>query len=242
MPTFTPTKVATDTAPNRPKKWKIVKGYKGFNFTINKKTGKMTLDCRGTKFEVGKTYELPGTPTLCNYGFHFCKDLEDVNQHYSFRNEEHIFAEVEALGECDASPDKMCTTKIKIVRLLNFKELTIKLGGSSLYKAKLEEFIITDTNVSNEYNIECIETGAKLCTEEGPYTFKPKTKAEKDMFEEAVNSSNDNSDLATFVLEKGSINTKIYDSQRYGDVVFIKPGSLKFKLKPRMYEKLTFNI
>ena len=33
--------------------------------------------CRGFQYEVGKTFEEDVTPSCCNRGFHFCKELKD---------------------------------------------------------------------------------------------------------------------------------------------------------------------
>ncbi len=95
------------------KKTEKVKGYKGFN---------ENLCCTGGykpfQYEVGKTYETKEPIGICNYGFHFCKSLFDVDNYYSFNVETNRFCEIEALGEVKDSEDgtKSVTNKIKIVR------------------------------------------------------------------------------------------------------------------------------
>ena len=82
------------------------------------KTGfKATYDfmCRDHKFEIGQTYELPGTPILCKYGFHYCVNSKDVLEHYPIRHNFRLL-EIEDLGECIHSDDKSVTNKIRIVR------------------------------------------------------------------------------------------------------------------------------
>ena len=101
-----------------------MKGYKVFN-------GDWT--CRDFKYEVGKTYEMEESPQCCGRGFHFCTNLADCFNYYSFNTNNKV-AEVEALGEIDKDNDdtKHCTNKIKIVRELAWEEvLTLCNSGNS---------------------------------------------------------------------------------------------------------------
>ena len=72
--------------------------------------------CRGFQYEVGKTFEEDVTPSCCNRGFHFCKELKDCFNYYPF-NPNNKVAKVIALGEIDEESDdsKCCTNKIQIV-------------------------------------------------------------------------------------------------------------------------------
>ena len=100
-----------------------MKGYKVFN-------GDWT--CRDFKYEVGKTYEMEEAPQCCGRGFHFCTNLADCFNYYSFNTNNKV-AEVEALGEIDKDNDdtKHCTNKIKIVRELAWEEvLTLCNSGN----------------------------------------------------------------------------------------------------------------
>lgn len=56
--------------------------------------------CRGFQYEVGKTFEEDVTPSCCNRGFHFCKELKDCFNYYPF-NPDNKVAKVIALGEID---------------------------------------------------------------------------------------------------------------------------------------------
>lgn len=73
--------------------------------------------CRGFQYEVGKTFEEDVTPSCCNRGFHFCKELKDCFNYYPF-NPDNKVAKVIALGEIDEESDdsKCCTNKIQIPR------------------------------------------------------------------------------------------------------------------------------
>lgn len=92
-----------------------MKGYKVFN---------EDWTCRDFKYEVGETYEMEESPQCCGRGFHFCTNLADCFNYYSFNTNNKV-AEVEALGEIDKSDDdtKHCTNKIKIVREIAWEEV-----------------------------------------------------------------------------------------------------------------------
>ena len=82
------------------------------------KTGfKATYDfiCRDHKFEIGKTYELPGIPIPCKYGFHYCQDPINVLEYYSIQYNFRLL-EIEDLGESITQEDKTVTNKIRIIR------------------------------------------------------------------------------------------------------------------------------
>ena len=50
-----------------------MKGYKAFN---------TDLTCRDYQFSTTKTHTFDGEPILCEQGFHFCTDLQDVVKYY----------------------------------------------------------------------------------------------------------------------------------------------------------------
>ena len=94
---------------------KIIRGYKVFN---------SDWTCRGFQFELGETYEEDVTPLCCERGFHFCTELKDCFNYYSFDPDNKV-AEIEALGEIDVKADgsKCCTNKIKILREISWEEV-----------------------------------------------------------------------------------------------------------------------
>jgi hypothetical protein len=91
----------------------MVKGYKAFD---------KNLECRSHKFKVGKSYEIDGKLSICNNGYHFCINLLDVYNYYE-KSETTRICEVEALGDVETEGDKSVTSKIKIVRELDSKEI-----------------------------------------------------------------------------------------------------------------------
>ena len=80
--------------------------------------------CRGFQYEVGKIFEEDVTPSCCNRGFHFCKELKDCFNYYSF-NPDNKVAKVIALGEIDEESDdsKCCTNKIQIVEEISWEDV-----------------------------------------------------------------------------------------------------------------------
>lgn len=92
----------------------IVKGYKGF---------RDDLSCRGFKYEIGKEFIHNGRIEPCKSGFHFCRELKDVNDYYTLADENTRICEVEALGDVIDEENKTVTNKIKIVRELTKNEV-----------------------------------------------------------------------------------------------------------------------
>ena len=90
-----------------------MKGYKVFN---------PDFTCRGFQFEVGKTYEHKGELKICRSGFHFCRNVADCFQYYSFDPKNRV-AEVEAVGLVESDSDKSVTDKITIVREIPWAEM-----------------------------------------------------------------------------------------------------------------------
>ena len=93
-------------------------GYKGFNVNDNGQ-----LYCRDTIFEVGKIYTLKGDPIICKHGFHYCRNLNDIDQYYNLRSS--VICEVEILGKTvyDTDGRKSCTNKIKITKMLTKEQV-----------------------------------------------------------------------------------------------------------------------
>lgn len=90
------------------------------------------LRCRGTQFEIGKTYDTGYTENLelcsCKV-FHFCKSLENVHEFYSAEVEQNNrFCEIEVLGELVEDERKCGSNKIKILREITGEELAMLCG------------------------------------------------------------------------------------------------------------------
>ena len=93
----------------------MTKGFKVFN---------KDWTCNGFQYEIGKTFEMDGSPICCNRGFHFCTNLSDCFNYYAFNSDNKV-AEVEAIGEVvsDSGDTKHCTNKIKIINELTWHEV-----------------------------------------------------------------------------------------------------------------------
>lgn len=63
------------------RKENIMEGYKVFE---------PDWTCRGFQYEVGKTFEEDVTPSCCNRGFHFCKELKDCFNYYPFNPDNKV--------------------------------------------------------------------------------------------------------------------------------------------------------
>ena len=90
-------------------------GYKVFN---------PDWTCRGFQYSVGKTFEEDVIPSCNKKGFHFCTELNDCFNCYSFDPHNKV-AEIEALGEIDTEVNgsRHCTNKIKIIREISWEEV-----------------------------------------------------------------------------------------------------------------------
>ena len=72
------------------------------------------LYCRGFKFEIGKTHEIEGDVTMCQNGFHFHENPQDIFNYYP---KESRICEIEAF-DVITDLDKSICRKIVIVREL----------------------------------------------------------------------------------------------------------------------------
>lgn len=86
-------------------------GYKAFN---------KKLRCRGFQFEVGKTYKkrTKKEDLVCctNKGFHFCRELSEIEKESKYVLSESRICEVLAGDDIIRKNNKYCTNKITILR------------------------------------------------------------------------------------------------------------------------------
>ena len=88
------------------KKTKIA--YKGFD---------KDLKCRGFQYEVGKDYDLPEDPVLCESGFHACENPLDVLRYYppcGVDGTHNRYCIVEQSGKMGVGDDKTASSHIHI--------------------------------------------------------------------------------------------------------------------------------
>lgn len=88
------------TATVKTEEWVWVEGYKGTD---------KDMKCRDYQYELGKQFDMPegSDIRLCDSGFHFCKELEDVFKHYDVEDGNRFF-KVKALVRKDEPEDGSC--------------------------------------------------------------------------------------------------------------------------------------
>lgn len=96
----------------------MVKGYKVFN---------PDWTCKGKQYTCPGKFEEPVELSICERGMHFCKNLIDCFNYYSFDPENKV-AEVVAYGKITERGDKYCTDKIEIVREITWNEVLEKVN------------------------------------------------------------------------------------------------------------------
>ena len=113
--------------------------------------------CRGFQYEVGKTFEEDVTPSCCNRGFHFCKELKDCFNYYPF-NPDNKVAKVIALGEIDEESDdsKCCTNKIQIVEEISWEDVLrmVNLGTAVIATAVIGTILTFQMDVLIHKNLK----------------------------------------------------------------------------------------
>ena len=89
------------------------------------------LKCRGFQYVEGETYWIEGDPTLCEKGFHFCKDLVLTLQYYPAKDiTDNRYAVVEPLGTIileQPTEHKGVANGLKIIRVLTDEEVVALL-------------------------------------------------------------------------------------------------------------------
>ena len=73
-------------------------------------------------YEVGETYTTNQKVEICEFGFHYCENIDDVFTYYPYENGITKIFEIEDLGCGETYGDKSVTNKIKIVREIPFEE------------------------------------------------------------------------------------------------------------------------
>ena len=99
-----------------------MKGYKAFN---------NDLTCRDYQFTIDEPNTFDGTPILCEQGFHFCTDLQDVVKYY--HNPDMRVFEIEASGIItDAKEDcsKRACSEITLVKEVSLNEVMLSITES----------------------------------------------------------------------------------------------------------------
>ena len=118
----------------------MMKGFKGFD---------QDLTCRDFQYEVGKTYQHDGKVLLCDSGFHFCKNVRDIDEFYSLKCSR--ICEIEADGIIDNHGIKYVCSKIRIVRELSKEEILaqVTIGCNNTGLFNIGDRNVGDRNVGD---------------------------------------------------------------------------------------------
>ena len=114
--------------------------------------------CQELTYEIGKTYKIDNI-SICTYGFHYCKNIEDVLEYYDITPDLKII-EIEDIGTkyCEKL-NKICTNGIKVLREVPMEEHKLfKFDNKNrLIYYKDEDYIFKHQYDDND-NIVCINT------------------------------------------------------------------------------------
>lgn len=117
--------------------------------------------------DVKKKYTCPGRfkehgkAKLCGHGMHFCRELKDCFNYYSFNTDNRI-AEVIGRGDVVVGKSKCCTTDLEIVREINwFEALEMLNDGGKMCTGKCNsgDFNTGDGN-DGKRNTGCHNAGS----------------------------------------------------------------------------------
>ena len=119
-----------------------MKAYKGFD---------KNLQCRGYRYEIGKTFE-EDDASLCSKGFHACEYPLDCFNYYAPADSRYCEVEIEDNGERNGGDTKVCGKKIRIGAEVGIEELIF--AASDYVKAHC-------TNIKQGLDRCCLTGGDK---------------------------------------------------------------------------------
>jgi len=85
------------------------------------------MKCRDVQFTMNKKHSVEGDIMVCENGFHFCKELKDCFNYYTFTPENRVFL-VEGEGDYDFNADKVAVRSIKFIKELNWYQVLDKVN------------------------------------------------------------------------------------------------------------------
>lgn len=72
------------------------------------------LKCRDYIYTPGKIHEMDGKPEVCSHGFHFCEELQDVDNFYDISRDYIVVYPVAAIGDISNGGEKKATNKLVV--------------------------------------------------------------------------------------------------------------------------------
>lgn len=122
----------------------VIYGYKGFEY--NKELNQ--LSCRNHKFKIGKDYSVSEDEDikLCYHGFHFCKKLDQVNEHYNLSDIDKKFYKIAAWGDIhEEVGNKLAAQSIRLIEEVTEKQLIEVLLKKKMNE--IDELVVLNPNV-----------------------------------------------------------------------------------------------
>ena len=138
-----------------------ITGYKasnnGFCKHIKYTVGNTYNQIDEETYEIGDIYIDLEYPIMCNYGFHYCLDIDDTLSYYKYERGVTKFFEILDVGEGYSNTDKSVTNRIRIMREIPldeyntlFKRNTFDDRGNIIEKREEDEvwskFIYDENN------------------------------------------------------------------------------------------------
>ena len=139
-----------------------IKCYKGF---IKDSNGNLT--CRGYKYIPGIWHRYEGRIDMCNKGFHACKKLYQCWFYYP-HTENTVYYEVECKGQIIYTKEKVCCSKIKLVKEVDVSNLPLFsycsgfMSGNTFAHVNIK--VLKEGNVVKLHNF--ITKGGRLISKE----------------------------------------------------------------------------
>ncbi|MCK9272923.1 hypothetical protein M0P65_05240 [Candidatus Gracilibacteria bacterium] len=85
--------------------------------------------CFDQLYVVGKTYSFKGKIKIHESGYHFCKNLIDVFNHYNLPSKKIKVFKVEILGKVISRKDSSVTNKLKVLEEVSLSRLVLEKNG-----------------------------------------------------------------------------------------------------------------
>lgn len=95
--------------------------------------GTNNFKCQNMTYEVGKEYKCDGEIELCTKGYHFCKNIIDINTYYPINSKNTKILQIKVLGKTIDEKDKSVTNHLKIIKALTSEEIEKASNGKIKY-------------------------------------------------------------------------------------------------------------
>ena len=102
--------------------------------------------CRDQLYEIGQEYKMDELPVICEKGFHYCINAQNVLPYYPISSDFKLLEIEDLSNDTVHKHDKSCSNHIKIIREITDKnELFRLLGVECTYDEKGNELTRKDS-------------------------------------------------------------------------------------------------